>query len=489
MSQFGISQPVRRVEDLRFLTGQGSYIEDLSKPNQARALMLRSPVAHANFTIDVTEAQAVPGVLMILTSVDLDDALDNDMDALTLDNIDGTKSAKPRRPILAHGRVRYVGEPVACIVAETVDQAKDAAELIDVDYDDLPVVTNMVDAMADGAVQLHEEAAGNICYDWGIGKREETEAALAAAHRIVTMQAVNNRIHVAPMETRGCLADFTDGTLYLHYGNQGVHKGADELSRRLKIPKENIHIFCPDVGGGFGMKNFNYPEYFCCAHASRTLGRPVKWVSERTDGILADASGRDNITTLTMGFDADNRITAFKTEALSNLGGHNSTFGVIMQSMLYSRVLTGVYDIQTVWMNTKGIYTNTIPTDAYRGAGRPEAQYSIERFLDTAARELGIAPDELRRINFIKPDQFPYATATGENYDVGNFDKVLTSGLANADWNGFAARKSASEAAGKLRGRGLCFYIESILGDANESAEVRFGEDGMVDLLVGTQSN
>ena len=285
------------------------------------------------------------------------------------------------------------------------------------------------------------------------------------------------------------LANWTGDELRFHYANQGVHKGTDEFSRRLGIPKEKIHIFCPDVGGAFGMKNFNFPEYFCAIHASMKLGRPVKWIAERTEAIVADSAGRDNHTTLTMGFDENNRIVAFKTEALSNLGGYNSPFGVIMQSQLYSRVLTGVYDIQTVWMHSKGIYTNTVPTDAYRGAGRPEAQYALERFMDTAARELGIDGAELRRINFIKPDQFPYATPTGENYDVGEFDKVLTRGLTEADWDGFADRAAESTAKGRLRGRGLCFYIESILGAPNETAEISFNEDGMVDLLVGTQSN
>ncbi|MEM9140464.1 MAG: xanthine dehydrogenase family protein molybdopterin-binding subunit, partial [Pseudomonadota bacterium] len=489
MTKFGISQPVRRVEDQRFLTGQGRYVEDISLPNTARAWFVRATTAHAAITVDADGAKDMPGVLMVLTGDDLEAAIQNDMDALTLPNIDGTTSARPKRPILAMDRVRYVGDPIACVIAETVDQAKDAAELIDVDYDDRPAVVDMPAALAPGAPVLHDEAPGNLCYDWGIGDRDATETALAEAHRVISMEAVNNRIHVASMETRGCLADWTGDELRFHYANQGVHKGTEEFSRRLGIPKEKIHIFCPDVGGAFGMKNFNFPEYFCAIHASMTLNRPVKWIAERGEAIVADSAGRDNHTTLTMGFDENHRITAFKTEALSNLGAYNSPFGVIMQSQLYSRVLTGVYDIQTVWMHSKGVYTNTVPTDAYRGAGRPEAQYALERFMDRAARELGIDGAELRRINFIKPDQFPYATPTGENYDVGDFDKVLSRGLAEADWAGFDARRTAAGANGKLLGRGLCFYIESILGAPNETAEINFAEDGMVDLLVGTQSN
>ena len=489
MTKFGISQPVRRVEDVRFLKGEGQYIEDISLPGAARAVFLRSPVAHAKFTIDVTEAREAPGVLLVLTGADLDGALDNDIDKLTLPNRDGTNSATPKRPILSNGCVRYVGEPVACVIAETIAQGKDALELIEFDYDELPVVTDMHEAMAPDAVQLHEEAAGNICYDWGIGDKDATEAALATAHRTVTMEAINNRVHVASMETRGCAAEWDGHMMTFHVAAQGVHRMGEEFARRMGLTPETCRIQIHDVGGAFGMKNFNYPEYFCVGHAAKSLGRSVKWISERGEAILSDCAGRDNITRLTMGFDENLRITGFKTEALSNLGGYNSPFGIIMQSQLYSRVLTGVYDIKTAWMETKGVYTNTIPTDAYRGAGRPEAQYSIERFMDTAARELGVDGAELRRINFIKPEQFPYATVTGENYDVGEFDKVLSRGLAEADWDGFADRKAASAANGKLRGRGLCFYIESILGAPNESAEVIFAEDGMVDLHVGTQSN
>ena len=489
MTKFGISQPVRRVEDQRFLRGEGTYIEDLTLPGQLRAVFLRSAVAHANITVGAAAAKTAPGVHMVLTGADLETAIQNDIDKLTLPNRDGTTSATPKRPILALDRVRYVGEPIACVIADTVAEGKDALELIEVDYEDLPVVIEMTDAMAEGAPVLHDEAPDNICYDWGIGDQDATEAALAAAHRVVTMDAVNNRVHVASMETRGCVAACDGEELHFHYASQGVHKATDELSKRLGFPKDKIHVFTPDVGGAFGMKNFNYPEYFCAAHAAIQLKKPVKWISERGEAILSDCAGRDNWTRLTMGFDASNKITGFKTECLSNLGGYNSPFGVIMQSQLYSRVLTGVYDIQTVWMETKGVYTNTIPTDAYRGAGRPEAQYSLERFMDTAARELGIDGAELRRINFIKPEQFPYATPTGENYDVGDFNKVLSRGLAEADWDGFGARKAASAAEGKLLGRGLCFYIESILGAPNESAEIVFAEDGMVDLHVGTQSN
>ena len=488
-SRFGISQPVRRVEDRRFLRGEGRYVEDIRLPGEVRMYVLRSPVAHAEFAIGTEPAREADGVLLVLTGEELAQAIDSDIDALTLPNIDGTTSARPRRPILAIGRVRHVGEPVAVVVAETLAQAKDAAELIEIDYRELPVVVEATRAMDRDAPQLHAEAPRNVCYDWGIGERESTERALASAHRTITMEAVNNRVVVASMETRGCIADWDGEELRFWYASQGVHKLAEEMSRRLKLPQKRLHVITPDVGGAFGMKNFNYPEYFCAAHASMRLGRPVKWIADRAEGFLGDCMGRDNITRLTMGFDRENRITGFRTEVVSNLGAYNSPFGVIMQSQLYSRVLTGVYDIPTVWMNAKGVFTNTVPTDAYRGAGRPEAQYAIERFMDHAARELGVAPDELRRINFIRPDQFPYSTPTGETYDVGEFARVMDRALREADWAGFEARRAESARNGRLRGRGLALYIEAILGAPEEDAEIHFAEDGFVDLRVGTQSN
>jgi carbon-monoxide dehydrogenase large subunit len=487
--RFGISQSVRRVEDLRFLSGHGRYIEDIRLEGELRLYVLRSAAAHADFTIDTGAANGAPGVHLVLTGADLDRAIENDIDALTLPNVDGSTSARPRRPILAVGRVRYVGEPVAAVVADTLTQARDAAELIEVDYDELPVVVETARAMDADAPQLHEEAQRNVCYDWGIGDRAGTQAALAKSHRTVTMEAVNNRVIVNSMETRGCLAAWDGDELRFWYASQGVLKLVDEFARRLNLPKEKLHVVTPDVGGAFGMKNFNYPEYFVAAHASMRLKRPVKWISDRSEGFLSDCMGRDNITRLTMGFDAANRITAFRTEVISNLGAYTSPFGVLMQSQLYSRVLTGLYDIQTVWMETKGVFTNTVPTDAYRGAGRPEAQYSIERFMDYAARELGVAPDELRRINFIRPEQFPYQTASGESYDVGEFVRVMERGLREADWAGFEGRRAESAAKGLLRGRGLACYIESILGAPEETAEIRLTEHGMVELSVGTQSN
>ncbi|MEM6354514.1 MAG: xanthine dehydrogenase family protein molybdopterin-binding subunit [Pseudomonadota bacterium] len=489
-ASFATAQPVRRKEDDRFVTGKGNYIEDMSRPGELRAFILRSPMAHAAITgIDVSAASAAPGVQLILTGADLDATIDNDMDGGQVKNRDGSMSARPRRPILASGRVRYVGEPVACVVAESLAQAKDAAEMIEVDYDPLDAVVETGRATEAGQPQVHDEVAQNLCYDWGIGDAAATEAALAAAARVVELELVNNRVVANPIETRGALAEWDGERLTVHYNGQGVWDMKGEIARRLKIDEEKVRATTPDVGGGFGMKAFNYPEHFCIAEASRRLGRPVKWIGERTESILADVMGRDHVTRMWAGFDADHRIVAMKVECTSNLGAYLSAFGAYIASELASRILTGVYDLQTAWFNVKGVFTNTTPVDAYRGAGRPEAAYALERLMDKSARELGVDPLELRRRNFIKPEQFPYDTIVGETYDVGNFNRVLTAAIEKADWNGFAARKAASEAEGKYRGRGLCYYIESILGAQDEHAEIVFAQDGGVELLVGTQSN
>ncbi|MCB1342801.1 MAG: molybdopterin-dependent oxidoreductase, partial [Pseudooceanicola sp.] len=291
------------------------------------------------------------------------------------------------------------------------------------------------------------------------------------------------------MEPRGCYAEWTDGRLHFCFGGQGVWGMKGILGGAFKLDKNDIRITNPDVGGGFGMKSFVYPEYYSVAQAARVLGRPVRWMSDRTEAMLTDNSGRDLVTLAEMAFDKDNRILAYRVSTRANMGAYNSQFGQAIQSMLFSRVLMGTYDVQTVWMNTKAFYTTTTQVDAYRGAGRPEAIYVLERLMDRAARELGVDPMDLRRINFIAPDKFPYKSATGETYDVGEFARVMMKGAAKADWDGFETRRKADSDRGLLRGRGVSYYIESILGDPSEGARVEFHEDGTVSIFVGTQSN
>ncbi|WP_428928422.1 xanthine dehydrogenase family protein molybdopterin-binding subunit [Marinibacterium sp. SX1] len=487
MEKFGKSQPVKRVEDQRFLTGTGRYVDDIAPDGALHAVYLRSPAAHATIlSIDVEDARAAEGVAAVYTVADLEAAgVDISMPATVVPNRDGTMGAEPLRPMLARDKVRYVGEPMAVVIAETLDQARDAAELIEYDLDDLPAKLDL----ARGGAALHDVAPDNLAFDWGLGDEAATEAAFQAAARTVSLEVGDNRIIVNSMEPRGCYAEWQDGRMHLAFNGQGVWGMKEALSAALGLDREAVRITNPDVGGGFGMKSGPYPEYFSVALAARLLDRPVRWMSDRAEAMMADNGGRDLVSLAELAFDADNRITAYRVRTRCNLGAYNSVYGQPIQTELFARVLMGTYDVQTTWLGVEGYYTNTTQVDAYRGAGRPEAIYVLERVMDRAARELGIDPLELRRINFIKPDQFPYVTATGENYDVGDFDKVMTRAVAEADLAGFAARRAADAGEGKLRGQGICYYIESILGDPSETAKVEFHEDGTVSIYVGTQSN
>jgi carbon-monoxide dehydrogenase large subunit len=381
--------------------------------------------------------------------------------------------------------VRYVGEPVALIVADTLQQARDAAELILFDADDLPAKMDI----APGGETLHPEAPDNRAYDWGMGDEAKVEAAFAKAAQRVKLEVGDNRIIVNSMEPRGCYAEWAEGRLHVALNGQGVWAHKNFFVKAFGLSEDKVRVTNPDVGGGFGMKAMTYPEYFCVAQAARALGRPVRWMSERTEAMLTDNGGRDLVSWAEFAFDENHKITAYRVDTRCNLGAYNSQFGQPIQSQLFSKVLMGVYDVQDTYLHVEGYYTNTVQVDAYRGAGRPEAIYVLERLMDRAARELGVDPWELRRINFIKPDQFPYTTATGELYDVGDFARLLTRVGEEGDRAGFAARRAADAKRGLLRGHGLCYYIESILGDPSEAAKVVFEEDGSVTIYVGTQSN
>ena len=488
MEKFGKSQPVKRGEDVRFLTGHGHYIDDIAPEGALFAHVLRSPVAHAELTgLDVADAREADGVHLVLTAADLTAAgITRGMRGVCLKNRDGSDAAGPRRPLLAEGRVRYVGEPLALIVAETLAQARDAAEMIEFDYDDLPAKMDL----APGGAPLHEEAPDNRAFDWGLGDEAATEAAFRAAARTMSLEIADNRIIVNAMEPRGCFAEIEEhGRLHVCLTGQGVWAHKDQISEMLGMDPEQLHVTIPDVGGGFGMKAMAYPEYFLVAQATRVLGRAVRWMSDRSEAMLSDNGGRDLVSVAEFALDPDHRITAYRVRSRVDLGAYNSQFAQAIQTNLFSRVLMGVYDVQTTWLQVEGYYTNTNPVDANRGAGRPEAIYVLERLMDHAARELGIDPWEFRRRNFIPAASFPYVSATGETYDVGDFAMILDRARDIADRDGFAARRAADGARGLIRGQGLCYYIESILGDPSEGARVEFCEDGHVNLYVGTQSN
>ncbi|WP_415402331.1 xanthine dehydrogenase family protein molybdopterin-binding subunit [Tateyamaria sp. SN3-11] len=487
MEKFGKSQPVTRREDVRFLTGEGRYVDDIAPDGALQTFVFRSPVAHAVITeLDVTDAREADGVHAVYTLADLEAAgMAVGMRGATMKNRDGSQGAAPERPILARDRLRFVGEPVAVIVADTMAQARDAAEMIVLDYDDLPAKMDM-DA---GGETLHPEAPDNVAYDWEMGDAAACDAVFDKAARVVSLDVGDNRIIVNSMEPRGCYAEMEGDRFHVAINGQGVWGPKEQLAEALNVEAEMIRVTNPDTGGGFGMKGMMYPEYFVLAHAARDLSRPVRWMSERTEAMLSDNAGRDLTSLTELAFDEGNRIIGYRVLTKANMGAYNSQFAQAIQTQLFSRVLMGVYDVQTTYLRSIGYYTNTTQVDAYRGAGRPEAIYILERAMDRAARELGVDPLELRRINFIKPHQFPYATTVGETYDVGDFDKVLSRAEAEADLAGFAARKAADAERGLLRGLGLCYYIESILGDPTESTKVEFTDEGRVNIYVGTQSN
>ncbi|MCG6558754.1 xanthine dehydrogenase family protein molybdopterin-binding subunit [Ruegeria sp. 1NDH52C] len=485
MEKFGKSQPVTRIEDQRFLTGQGRYVDDLVPGDALVAMFFRSPVAHGEILdLDLGASREMPGVHLVLTLADLEAAgVKVGLSGTTMANRDGSQGAAPERPMLARDHVRFVGEAVAMVVAETADQARDAIEAMGMDIRDLPVITDV----GPGGPAIHAEAPENRAFDWGLGDEAATEAAFASAAHVVGLQVDDNRVITNSMEPRGCYAEMVEGRLHFAYGGQGVWGMKAQLVEKLGIASEDLRVTTPDVGGGFGMKAMPYPEYFTVAHAARVLNRPVRWMSDRTEAMLSDNHGRDLTSLAELAFDADLRITAYRVRTRCNLGAYNSHFGQAIQTQLFSRVLTGVYDIQTAWLQVEGYYTNTTQVDAYRGAGRPEAIYVLERVMDRAARELGVTPWEIRRRNFIRPEAFPYKTATGETYDVGDFDRLLR--LAEAEAQDFSVRRDNDAVRGLLRGIGVCYYIESILGDPSEGAEIAFNEDDTVDLMVGTQSN
>ncbi len=481
---FGTAQGGRR-EDRRFLTGQGRYVDDIAPTGALHAVFFRSPVAHADLkALDLASARAMPGVHLVLSADDLAAAgVVLGMAGSTVKNRDGTKGAAPERPVLARGRVRFVGEPVACVVAETLAQARDAAEAVMADFADRPVKLSL----EPGGEVLHPEAPDNVAYDWALGDEAAVAAAFdAAAHR-VAVTVVDNRVIVNSMEPRGAYAEWDGTRVHLAVNGQGVWGQKTRLAHHLNLPEDRVRVTNPDVGGGFGMKAMAYPEYVVIAHAARVLGRPVRWMSERTEAMLTDNAGRDLVSTAELAFDADHRIAAYRVSIRANLGAYNSQFGQPIQSEVSAKVLTGVYDVPLAFVRARGVYTNTTQVDAYRGAGRPEAIFTLERCMDEAARALGTDPFALRDRNFIR--SFPHRTVSGEEYDTGDFGRVLGRLRAEADVAGFAARRAAAQARGRLRGIGLCYYVEAILGDPTEGARVEFHDDGTVSLFVGTQSN
>lgn len=489
MGQFGIGQPVRRIEDQRFITGTGRYTDDIAVPRAAHALVLRSPHAHARIVaMDLEAAKAVPGVLAILTGADIA-AYGHIASPIDLPTLNGRPMAKPTRPLLAGETVRFVGDPVAFIVAETVEAARDAAEALAVDYDELPAVADPVRAVEPGAPAIWPAAPDNVCLDWGQGDLAKTEAAFARAARRISLRLVNNRVVSNAMEPRAAIGSIEDGRYVLHASTQSSHVIRDSLAMILKTDPKRIRVITPDVGGGFGTKIFPYPEQALCLIAAEKIGRPVKWTGERSDAFLGDAHGRDNVTEAALALDADGRILALKVDTIGNLGAYLSPYGPFVITMAGTGMLPGLYAIEAAYVRVRGVFTNTQPVDAYRGAGRPEAAYVIERLIDHAAREIGMDPAELRRRNYIRPEQMPYTTALGMIYDSGDFERNLDDALRHADRAGFEARRKRSLAHGRYRGLGIATYIEACAGGYPEATAIRVDGEGVAHVTIGTQNN
>lgn len=494
MGRFGVGQPVRRIEDPRLVSGGGRYTDDLFLPGQLYGFVLRSPYAHAEIArIDTSIAASLPGIVRIFTHADIAAAgLGSLPCSAQMKSSDGSLLKMPRRPILADGRVRHVGEAVAFIVAETLDQARDAAEAIAIEYHSLPVIAYTAGAIDPSAPQIWPEAPGNLCLDWSNGDAARVDQCFDDAAHVVALRLINNRIVSNPMEPRNALAQYQDGRWTLYTGSQGVHGLRAALAKAIfDVPEDRIQVVTGDVGGGFGTKIFPYPEHALTMLAAQQLGRPVKWTGERSDAFLGDAHGRDNVTTAALAVAADGRFLAMRVETIANLGAYLSPFGPFVITAAGTGMLPGLYRFDAVSVRVRGVFTNTMPVDAYRGAGRPEAAYVVERMVDHAARTLGIDPAELRRINFIRPEDMPYRTALGHTYDSGEFATLLDLALSHADAAGFPARKAAARAQGQLLGLGVASYVEACAGGGSgpEEASITVEPDGRITLLIGTQTN
>ena len=490
MAKFGLSQPLRRIEDPRLLKGGGRYTDDIDLPGQGYGHVLRSPHAAATITgIDTAAARAMPGVLGVFTHADIAELGDLPC-AVPLKNRDGSPRANTPRPALANGQVRHVGDPVAFVVAETSKQARDAAEAIEVGYAELASATDLGSALDAGQPEVWA-GTKNLCFDWEVGDKAKTDALFAGAAHVTTRRLVNNRVVVASMEARAALGSYEagEGKFSLWTNTQGSWLVKGLLANAVfKLPEDKFRVVTPDVGGGFGMKLFLYPEHVLTLFAARALGRPVKWTSERTEAFLTDTQGRANITECSIALDADGKVLALRTKNYAEMGAYLSTFGPFIPTMAGTKVLASVYGFQAIHANVIGVLTNTTPVDAYRGAGRPESNYVVERLIDAAAGELGVDRAELRSRNMVPQSAMPFTTAMDQRYDSGDFALVYETALKRMDWAGFPARRAASKAQGKRRGIGLAYYLEATGGAPSERAEVRFAADGMVDVLVGTQS-
>jgi carbon-monoxide dehydrogenase large subunit len=502
----GIGASTLRREDFRFLTGSGNYTDDINVHGQAYVAFARSNVANGKIiSLDTSAAEDLDGVLAVFTGADFADVGGNPAGWL-INSRDGEPMKEPKRPVLAHGKVRHVGDAYAAVVAETEEIARDAVELISANIEELPAVVDLKSAL-DNKHLVHDEIETNQCFDWGWieDNREKTDQAMASAPHVTTLELVNNRLVPNAMEPRCSLADYNAGNdeYTLYTTSQNPHLTRLLISAFVMgIPENKLRVIAPDVGGGFGSKIYHYGEEALVLAASKKIGRPVKWTATRTESFLSDAHGRDHVTKIELACEKDGTFIAFRTETYANVGAYLSNFSTATPTFLHGTLMSGNYSVPNVYVNVKAVFTNTAPVDAYRGAGRPEATYSLERVIDKCARELGIDPLELRKKNFVKPDQFPYTTAVGLEYDTGNYDALVEKLRDLADLQGFDERRKESEANGMLRGLGVNTYIEAcgiapsnlvgVLGSRvglYDAATVRVNATGNISVMVGAHSH
>ena len=491
MAKFALGQAVSRAEDLTLVKGAGRYADDVRLPNEAHAFVLRSPHAHAALRrLDASAARRAPGVLAVLTGADARaDGLGDIPCLVPVTNVDGSPRGETPRPLLAIDRVRHVGDPVALVVADSLERAKDAAELIEADYEPLPAVADTYAATKPGAPRVWADVGNNVCFDIALGDRAAADAAFARAKHVTRLELVNNRLVANPLEPRAAVADYdpATGRSTLYTPTQGPHLIRSQIAGQiLKLDPRELRVVSGNVGGGFGMKIFLHPEQPLVVWASRKLKRPVRWTGERSETFLSDVQGCDNYSIAELALDADAKFLALRATTYANMGAYLSNFGPFIPQLAL-HVLSSVYRIPVIALAVKGVVTNTVPVDAYRGAGRPEGIYLAERIVDVAARELGLAPDEIRRRNFI--DAFPYRTPVESEYDSGDFAGTMALAMQQADWAGFAARRTAAAARGRLRGIGLGMYIERCGAGSPDTVALRVGGDGRITLTSGMQDN
>lgn len=507
MTSEGIGASVRRKEDYRFLTGNGHYLDDINRPGQAYACFVRSPHAHAKINgIDITSASSAPGVVAIFTGKDLaDDGIGPLICGWAITSKNGDPHNAPAHPALAIDTVRYVGDAVAVVIADTLEQAKDGAEQVVVDYDEQPAVASAVDALASTSPLVHGDAPGNLCYDWEIGDKAATDAAFNAAHHVTTIDIVNNRLIPNAVEPRAAIGEYDVGmdNLTLYTTSQNPHVARLVLSAFNQVaPEHKLRVIAPDVGGGFGSKIFIYAEETVCLWAARKIKQAVKWTAARSESFQTDAHGRDHVSKAELAMDADGKFLGLRVNTVANMGAYLSTFATCVPSYLYATLLAGQYTTPAIYCDVQAVFTHTVPVDALRGAGRPEATFLIERIVEQAAKETGRDPAELRRMNMVPVDAFPYQTPVIQQYDCGNYGASLDEALRMADYAGFAQRRTESEARGKRRGIGFSAYIEACgiapsaavgaLGGGVglwESGQIRFNPTGNVTVFTGSHSH